>query len=260
MKLEALTVCIGYADFLAVTLPWNLPLFDKYIVGTSPNDKETIELCRRYGVHCILSEEYKRGGPFNKARLIDRLISSLTGDDWILHLDSDCILPQMYRRALEMAHLDPECIYGVDRVMVQGWDAWQRIQKYLDHQQHDFHCRVNFPNGYNVGTRWANSMFGYVPIGFHQLWNGPGGSMYNGIVRRHYPFDGHNNAARTDIQFAIQWDRRQRLLLPEVIAVHLESEPGTLGVNWAGRKTKRFEPPKGRGQGHAHGHGHLKKN
>lgn len=259
MKLEAFTICVGYADFLKVTLPWNYPLFDRYIIGTSPDDEETRELCRQYGVDCILSEEHKRGGGFNKGRLINKCIDSLSGQDWTLHIDADIVLPQMLKRNLLNAHLQPTHIYGADRIMVVGWEEWQRLlaSGYPDHQQHDFHCRVNFPKGFRMGCRWANSIHGYVPIGFFQLWHSPTCSLYRGCHVRHYPTE-HNDAARTDVQFAIKWDRKYRALIPEVICIHLESEHAGLGANWAGRTTKRFEPPKNRGQGHGHGHGHLK--
>jgi hypothetical protein len=47
-------------------------------------------------------------------------------------------------------------------------------------------------------------------------------------------------AARDDTHFACQWPRKRRALIPEVIAYHLESEPGDLGKNWKGRRSKPF--------------------
>ncbi|MFN8854075.1 MAG: hypothetical protein ACK50P_00805, partial [Planctomycetaceae bacterium] len=41
----------------------------------------------------------------------------------------------------------------------------------------------------------------------------------------------------------LQWDRRQRHLLPEIITIHLESEPCPFGTNWQQRKSQRFGPP-----------------
>ncbi len=58
---------------------------------------------------------------------------------------------------------------------------------------------------------------------------------------RRYPLH-HGDAARTDVQFALQWDRRHRQLLPEVIVLHLESEPAEQGANWKGRTTRPFGP------------------
>ena len=41
---------------------------------------------------------------------------------------------------------------------------------------------------------------------------------------------------------SLQWPSRNRVLLGEVVGIHLESEPSALGANWTGRKTKRFGP------------------
>ena len=241
MRVEAVTISVGYGDFLAVTLPYNLHLFDHFVVVTTPDDKETREICRRYGVTVILTEEfYREGDKFNKARGINKGLDQLSHKDWVVHMDSDVILPHGFRKALEQAHPDPKCLYGCDRVMVKSWLDWIKL-KDSGYLQHDFHCRVNFPKGVEIGSRWANSEYGYCPIGFFQLWNSCS-DIYQGVHLRHYPTT-WNDAARGDVQFAIRWDRRHRQLLPEVVAVHLESEHAKLGANWRGRTTKRFEAP-----------------
>lgn len=51
---------------------------------------------------------------------------------------------------------------------------------------------------------------------------------------------GHNDAARTDVQFGLLWDRGRRALVPELIVLHLESEDAATGANWSGRKTRPF--------------------
>lgn len=241
MRIEAVCVSVGYADFLAQTLPLNLHLFDHFVVVTTPRDHETREICRRYGVNCLLTDEfYRNGDKFNKARGINKGLDQLSHRDWIVHLDADIVLPQGFQKAVQEADPDPQVLYGVDRAMVRSWWDWQKLKAsgYLAHGQHDFHCRVNFPKGYEVGPRWANSEYGYCPIGFFQMWNSKS-DIYKGIHLKHYPTTS-NDAARGDVQFAIRWDRRNRQLLPEVIAVHLESEPAPLGANWAGRTTRRF--------------------
>jgi hypothetical protein len=54
-----------------------------------------------------------------------------------------------------------------------------------------------------------------------------------------YP-QGHSKACRTDVQFALKWDRHKRAVVPELIVVHLESEKVPKGSNWSGRSTKQF--------------------
>jgi len=45
-KIEGVTVCVDYADFLEVTLPQAMKAFDNVIVVTSKKDKETQKLAR----------------------------------------------------------------------------------------------------------------------------------------------------------------------------------------------------------------------
>jgi hypothetical protein len=242
MKIEAVTVCVGYADFLAQTVPHNLPLFDRWVVVTVPGDIETRDICRRHNLYTLTTEEDTRDGPFSKGRMVRKGLEQLHSDDWLVHLDADLALPYDLRHSLEQAHLDPDTIYGIDRVMVTGWDDWQRVRLggYLQGGQRDFHSRVNFLAGLPVGARWASPSHGFVPIGFFQLWHSSAAYRLN-VHQRPYPM-GHGTAARSDVQHGLQWDRRKRALLPEVIGVHLESGPSSLGANWAGRTTKRFGP------------------
>ena len=74
--------------------------------------------------------------------------------------------------------------------------------------------------------------FGYIPIGFFQLWHADSEIL-------NYP-EGHTDAGREDSHFATLWPRHKRQLLPEIIAYHLESESAPMAVNWKGRATKPF--------------------
>ena len=240
MKIEAVSVCVNYADFLRQVAPFNRVHFDRWVIVTSPDDADTREACRRLNLECLVTEDFNRGSaPFNKGAGIERGISLCAHDGWMLHIDADIVLPGDFREALESAHLDESCLYGCDRYMVQGWDAWQKI-KSSGWASRGWHCTTSPHPGHPIGTRWTDVRFGYVPIGFFQLWN-PAADHYRGIRTRRYP-DRHQDAARADVQFGLQWDRRKRVLLPEVIAAHLESEPAKLGANWKGRKTIPFGP------------------
>lgn len=240
-KIECVVVCVGYGDFLAQTLPENLPLVDRLVVVTAPSDAETIGVCRRHNVHYVTSEDHKRDGPFNKGRLINRALDQIGAKDWILHLDADIVLPRKFRDLVALAHLDERVIYGADRCNLMGWDKWRRLKQYAgawdNHAQQSGHW---FHPEATPGCRWVNAIHGYCPIGFFQLMHGSA-LTDGGYRQRSYPQD-HGDAARTDVQFALQWDRRFRQVLPEVIVLHLESEPSTVGANWSGRTTPRFGP------------------
>jgi hypothetical protein len=118
-----------------------------------------------------------------------------------------------------------------------GWDEWQGWK--ARGSTRGYHCYQR-TLAHPVGARWVDVRYGYVPIGYFQLWH-QSSDTRKGVRLRRYP-DSHSDAARADVKFALQWDRRRRQLLPEVIVAHLESEPCPTGANWKGRKTRRFGP------------------
>ncbi len=244
MRIEAVTVCVGYADFLNETARHNRHVFDRWIVITRLDDKETIATCKRHNLHCLTNAEFGRAGePFNKGRAISIGMTHLSTDAWNLQIDADIVLPSDTRRQLEIAHLDPACLYGVDRICLHSWDEWKRLESsgYL-HDQHGHHLVTLFPEAGEPGARVVRGKFGWVPIGYFQLWHGSEG-VHEGMRWKDYP-DNNSSAAHSDIKFALHWDRRNRVLIPEIIALHLESTRQPYGVNWGGRKTPPFGPPR----------------
>lgn len=235
-KIECVIISIGYADFLQETLPRNVGLFDKILVVTSKDDTATRELCRRYSVQVLLSEDHMRDGEFNKGRLIERGLQHLSAKGWRVHLDADIVLPSNFRNILKSSHLQEEKIYGCDRVMLRSRKEWDDL-KNSTWLSNAYHCMVHFPAS-QIGSRWCHESEGYCPIGFFQMWHSSQ-DLWNGVRIKPYPIN-HNDACRTDVQFALLWDRKHRAIIPELIAVHLESEPAKLGANWNGRTTKRF--------------------
>lgn len=243
-RLEAITISVGYADFLHEIAQWNRQHFDEWIIGTDPKDEATREVCRKFNLKCIVSEDHRRHGEgFNKGRLIERCLHHTSKDAWRLHHDCDIVLPTHFRMACEAAELRKDFIYGADRIDVIGWDKWVQLKNsgFVTHQI-DYGCRVNTTRpGYETGTRFAYPKFGYVPIGYFQLWHSSE-DEWRGVRTKSYPTE-HGSACRTDVQFGLQWDRAKRAVLPEVVTAHLMSENAPKGTNWNGRMTKPFGPP-----------------
>jgi hypothetical protein len=240
-KIEAVTVSVNYGDFLRAVAPYNRPLLDRWIVVTQPQDEETRQVCRDHAIECLLTEDFTTFGGFAKARGINRGLNLLEGDGLLLHLDADIALPYDFKQCLENAAIDPTCIYGCDRLCVTGYKAWQRVRAAgLHAREHGWLVEKHRPDTW-VGGVPAGPDTGYAPIGFFQLWGGPETLTWR-FPHKRYP-ERHGNAARTDVQFSLQWDRRRRLFLPEVVVFHLESENAAMGANWHGRKTARFGPP-----------------
>jgi hypothetical protein len=243
MKIEAVIVSVDYADFLAETLPHNLPHFDRTLVITAPHDRATQDVCRRLSVPFYATNIFfKDGSKFNKARGVDFGLSFLRDNDWIVQLDADTYLPPMTRKWLEWRALDRESIYGIDRVDCVGYDAWRAFVS-RHHLQHDYMCRVCVPPFPLLDRIAIRDQGGYLPIGFFQMWHGSHG--------RRYPI-AKGDAEHTDVLHAMQWDGEKRHLIPEVIAVHLQSVPSALGANWSGRKTPTFGPNSGEGSETVH--------
>lgn len=245
--IEAVTVCVNYDDFLESIIPFNLPLFDRWIIVTTPEDRATRWLAKKYSLRCLVTECGNQSqGEFNKGKMIEKGLQYCSEDGWRIHIDADIALPLHFRQSLNWTTLDTKAIYGVDRVMLKSYEEWLRLLEtgYLSNQHTESH-RTCFPDGCKIGDRWVGpDSGGYTPIGFFQMWHSSQ-DQWEGIRSRPYP-DQHNDACRTDVQHALQWDKPHRILLPEVIAVHLDSESCPNGTNWLGRKTKRFGPEHGR--------------
>lgn len=248
MKIEAVIVCKDYSDFLAHTLPSNIEYLDRLVVVTHPNDKATINLCSKYSIDCVQTTDmHSDGDKFNKGRCVNIGLGHLRGMDWILHLDADVVLPHRFRDMLHRAKLKSDCIYGADRVNVYGYDHWvEHKHKLVPHYSSGYF--VEPPKEFPLGARIIHHELGYTPIGFFQLWHKTAG--------KRYPVN-QGNAEHTDVLFACQWPRENRVLLPEVYVCHLESVsgPAPMGANWSGRTTPTFGPTEHKHHHHHH-HGH----
>ncbi len=241
MKIEAVTVCVNYADFLDHSLTANLQHFDDIVVVTKPDDTATLKVCAKHCVRVVKTNVFtERGDTFNKGRAINLGLSHLRHEGWLVHLDADIILPDRFRAMIEKANLQKDCIYGADRVDCKGYDKWIEYRNSFD-RQFKWHYLLNSPKGMNLAARVIHDDYGWCPIGFFQLWHPS--------MKQTYPTN-QGSAEHTDLLFSIQWDRAKRILLPEIIftsltitppLVHLESQSETkMGANWNGRKTPPF--------------------
>lgn len=232
-KMECVIVCDNYSDFLQQTLPHNKFLFDKILVVTSFEDKATQRICEYNHVQCIKTDEMEaRKGHFRKGAGINVGLEALDKDGWVVHLDADIYLPPQTRILLNAADLDKRMVYGIDRFIVRGWEAWQ---EFIERPRllHEDETWVHL-NGFPLGTRVMHkSQGGYVPIGFFQYWN----PKASGVFR--YP-EGHTSAGREDTIFLDPWPRAKRGFIPEIVGYHLESDDAAKASNWNGRTTAPF--------------------
>jgi hypothetical protein len=231
-KMEAVIVCDKYHDFLRETLPHNKTLFDRVVVVTSYEDKETQRVCEFYHVKCVKTDVLQtRHGEFHKAKGINEGLKELEMTGWVAHLDADMWLPVLTREILKRANLDITMVYGIDRFVVKGMKEWIKFKQDI-RLQHEAETYIHM-DAFPLGTRVMQGLGGYAPIGFFQYWNPIGSNVFD------YPAE-HGTAARTDVRFAQLWPRAKRGFIPEIIGYHLESVDAHMAANWSGRTTKSF--------------------
>ncbi len=229
MYLEAVTVCVNYSDILALNIAYNKSVIDNWVIVTSHSDKKTQNLCSTYNIKCIATDTFFDSDDiFNKGRGINAGFKALKKSDWILHLDADILLPPNTKRLLEYDDLDKDSIYSVDRIDVIGRDSYIDMIQSLPKQYSDF---VFVEELNPISTRMFHNTMGYCPIGYFQLFHSSKFQEYS---------EKHSTAARSDVLFLNNWDKKHRRLFPGLFAYHLMSELSPMGTNWDGRKSKQF--------------------
>ena len=171
LRLEAVTVCVGFDDILDVTLALNHPHLDTMIVVTSHDDRRTQRVAQKHGAICVQTDLFKKNGrAFNKGAAINAGLSRFQYHGWRLHLDADIALPDNFRRVLlNHTHLDAACIYGADRCDAIGLGELRAIR--ARGPQHA-HGAFLMPQHHRpLSPRYVDTLRGYVPIGFFQLWH-----------------------------------------------------------------------------------------
>ena len=235
LRLEAVTTCIGFDDLLDVTLGLNHQHLDTMIVVTSHADRRTQAVAKKHGALCIQTDLFKKNGRnFNKGAAINAGFDLFQYYGWRMHIDSDIVLPDNFRRVLlNHTHLDRNCIYGADRVDVVGNGELEQLQSSLASEPQNSHrCFVQSGHHRRIGHRYVDPLRGYCPIGWLQLWHSS--------AHKSYPYS-LGSAAHDDTIFSGLWAVEHRRHLPTVICYHLCAAPPQWGENWEGhRKQPRW--------------------
>ena len=231
MFLECVIICVDYADFLAWTLPFNRPHFDRLIVVTSTTDKKTQKLCEHYHVRCVQTDAFFRDEKaFDKAAGLNIGLEQLELKDWVAVMDADIMLPPRAKEMIERSQPNKDFIYGIDRVNCPNFES---LMDFISEPEMQYFGQAFVAmNRFDMGARLVCEQ-GYVPIGFFQLYH-PKCSQTLRYCERH---DSHGN--HSDMNHASQWPRNRRGFIPEVIGIHLSSD-GDSQNNWRGRKSKAF--------------------
>jgi hypothetical protein len=116
---EALIVSVGYADYLRLTLPHNLPHFSTVHVVTSLHEQPTQTVleqtfdCSGDGFRLHRTDAfYTDHAPFAKSRGQNAVMPKLH-DGWVVSMDADIVISPKIKAVFDhLDALDKSCIYG----------------------------------------------------------------------------------------------------------------------------------------------------
>ena len=112
MKIEALIVCVGFDDLLAITLPSVIDEVDRVMVVTSLTDVATAKCASRLGAWTLATDAfYIHGAAFNKAAALNEALASglLDLDEWLM------VLRAHQQRYEVNVHVSPTAGHGATR-------------------------------------------------------------------------------------------------------------------------------------------------
>jgi hypothetical protein len=206
--MRAITVCVEYDDYLAITLPRNRRFFREYLVVTSCDDKATQELAIQYGCKVFVTNAfYEHGAVFNKGLAIERAFDILDRYGWMTILDADIILPP----AFETFKGDYNFLYSPRRIIVSD------VKRYLTEGLVE-------PLPVKSDTEFA---------GYCQIFCCDAPCLQH--IRPWYGTD-WQHAGGCDSIFQSHWNDIHKIR-PEWNVVHL----GKTDKNWTGRWTERLD-------------------
>ena len=201
MNIDAITVCVDYSKYLALTIQ-NKTIFDRWLIVTVEQDKDTIALCKREGLEYCFSPRLYEGGPFCKGKAINDGLMQLRPQDWVCILDADTYLFPALRGAIEKANLNIDCLYGLyGRLLVKDEKELKAILSRDSIAKDELE---------HIG----------LMVGFFQMWHSS--------MRQFYP-EQSIHAGLDDILMRDSYNIDRRLILPSY-AIHI----GEMWVNHKG--------------------------
>lgn len=206
MKIRGLTVCVNYAEFLALGIErWKQ--LDTLVVVTAPQDSETQALCAKHDVLCVTTDLfYRDGATFNKGRAMEWARKKfMKWEDHILFFDADIVPQQHWRQAVERS------IPKMDYCLYSAW-------------------RYQAGSAEMIGDVTCPKITGdVIGVGYFQLFHSADPKV-NGplpLLETHWI-----HAGNYDNQFMHKWPRTMRKELP-IRLFHVGPRD-----NWWGRDNK----------------------
>jgi len=218
--LSAVTVSVDYSDYLKHCLEANHKYFDEWVVVTSTDDKQTIDLCKKYDSVTLVTTDcfYEDEAKFNKGCAVNIGLDAISKQGWVLIIDSDIVLCPGFRDKLNSHQLSVATLYGTPRYFVKT------EEEYLKYKNMESPSMTVFKK---------RQIFRKAPIGYFQLFHSV--NLQLPIFRDLKPYpDNHPDATHSDMVFMNKF--KSKSSLRAVPCIHL----GEDGKNWYGRVTPVF--------------------
>jgi hypothetical protein len=140
-EVRAVTVCIGYDELLAITLPRMLEHLRSVLVITEPEDTATQQLVQQYSrAFCLKTNACTDYGMFNKGRGIDEGLDIAGRTGWLLIINPDIVLPPV----LTEFEITPDKLYMPRRRVLEDAESytddldWQTVPLRYERQGADY--------------------------------------------------------------------------------------------------------------------------
>lgn len=204
MKPYGMVISVNYADYLELTLPENVDLFEKLLVVTDEKDAQTLLVCEKYkhkNVECVKTDAfYIHGAPFFKSVGFNAGLKYLNAPDWIITWDADIVIDKRFAN-IDYSKLNKNFVYG---------------------PQHKYHVAYD-----EMGSNLHDS--GKACAGFCQLFNA---KFFEG--KNYYSPMTSGDCSTDDILFSKQFEKVEYF---DMVAYHLGpiQESGVPNWNWKGR-------------------------
>ena len=123
-KLDVVVVSINYNEYLKISLENNTKIFDNITIVTSEDDIECQEICKTYGVNCVICDDILKDGIINKSIGLNKGINSLNNTDWILILDADIVV----NNKIDIKHLEYNNLYTNSRWIIEDINLYNEYK------------------------------------------------------------------------------------------------------------------------------------
>jgi hypothetical protein len=207
-EIIAITVCVGYDDYLSITLPRAMEHFDSVTVVTTEDEVWVGSVDGRSVGRYRTDVFYDHGASFNKGAALEEALAAIKPSGWICHFDADILLPA----EMDLSGIEPGNLYVARRRICKNprehtgqadWSEWPLMQ-----ELYPFDC------------------------GCFQLFHADDPVL---ATRPWYPVH-WKHAGGFDTEFNGKWPDDKRHYLPLEV-LHL----GEPYKNWHGRQTPRMD-------------------